>query len=321
MTLSRQHIFVLTFTLLYIFGFALYYIAIRNFEFLWYIAVMLGLTALLAWLTLKKRIPNYLLWLLSLWGLLHVMGGGVRIGESVLYAQVLFPLIVDGEISILKFDQLVHAYGFGVAALLVRHLIVRSVTLSPFGIAALSVLAAMGLGVVNEIVEFAAVVVALKTGVGGYFNTSLDLVANTFGAIIAVAVASLWPKKARPFKLRTYAFDFDGVIAKYEGKFMSDEHTDPPNHEVIAVMRELQRRGHSIVIFSTRSNTTIAAYAKEHGVPYDYINENPRTPVGNPGKPRAHLYIDDHALRYTGQNAKQLLREIGSFVVHYKQKQ
>lgn len=319
MKLSYQHIFVLSFTLLYIAGFAAYYLSIRNFEFMWYIAVMLGLTILLAWLALRKGIPTYLLWLLSFWGLLHVMGGGVRIEEGVLYAQVLFPFVVDGDLSILKFDQLVHAYGFGVVALLVRHLIVRSVTLSPFGVATLSVLAAMGLGAVNEVVEFIAVLSG-PTGVGGYFNTSLDLVANTFGAVIAVAAVSLWPKKAKGFKLRTYAFDFDGVIAKYEGRFVSDEHTDPPNHEVIEVMRELKRRGHSIVIFSTRSNKTIAVYAKEHDIPYDYINENPRTPVGNPGKPRAHLYIDDHALRYTGQNTRQLLREIESFVVHYKQK-
>ncbi|MEK6824495.1 MAG: hypothetical protein AABY02_01455, partial [Nanoarchaeota archaeon] len=51
-------------------------------------------------------------------------------------------------------------------------------------------LASMGLSVINELVEFGAVVFIEKTGVGGYFNTSLDLLFNTLGAVVGAGVSS-----------------------------------------------------------------------------------------------------------------------------------
>ena len=49
----------------------------------------------------------------------------------------------------------------------------------------LIVLGGMGIGALNEIIEFAAVVIFGQTGVGGYWNTALDLVFNLLGAIAA----------------------------------------------------------------------------------------------------------------------------------------
>jgi hypothetical protein len=46
----------------------------------------------------------------------------------------------------------------------------------------MAAIAGMGLGALNEIVEFIAVLTLPETGVGGYVNTSLDLTANTIGA-------------------------------------------------------------------------------------------------------------------------------------------
>ena len=43
----------------------------------------------------------------------------------------------------------------------------------------------MGFGALNEVVEFAAVAFFGQTGVGGYWNTALDLVFNMLGAIVA----------------------------------------------------------------------------------------------------------------------------------------
>ena len=48
------------------------------------------------------------------------------------------------------------------------------------------VMAGLGVGALNEIVEFAATVVMPETGVGGYINTSLDLVADLIGALAAL---------------------------------------------------------------------------------------------------------------------------------------
>ena len=44
----------------------------------------------------------------------------------------------------------------------------------------------MGLGAVNEIIEFSAVLAVPETNVGGYYNTALDLVFNGSGAILAM---------------------------------------------------------------------------------------------------------------------------------------
>lgn len=183
------------FSLGYVAAAGAYFVSIGNLEFLWYIAVLLFFLVFVGATLKRSQLPVWLLWLLSLWGLLHMLGGGLVVGDHVLYKQVLLPLFSDGgEFTILKYDQFVHAYGFGVAALLVRLLLMRSVAgiIPLFWIGVLSACAAMGLGAVNEIVEFAAVVASPQTGVGGYFNTALDLVFNALGAIIAVMGASLF---------------------------------------------------------------------------------------------------------------------------------
>ena len=48
------------------------------------------------------------------------------------------------------------------------------------------VMAGLGVGGLNEIIEFIATVIMPETGVGGYVNTSLDLVADLIGALIAL---------------------------------------------------------------------------------------------------------------------------------------
>jgi hypothetical protein len=50
------------------------------------------------------------------------------------------------------------------------------------GAFALCALAGMGLGALNEVVEFAAVLTLPDTNVGGYINTGWDLVSNAIGA-------------------------------------------------------------------------------------------------------------------------------------------
>jgi len=42
----------------------------------------------------------------------------------------------------------------------------------------------------NEVIEFAATLLVPETNVGGYLNTGWDLVANLFGA--TVAVTAIW---------------------------------------------------------------------------------------------------------------------------------
>lgn len=194
---------VLGVTLAYTAVFGTIFIASGNAEFVWYVVTLLILVGLVAVGQRKAAFPPAILWALSAWGLIHMAGGGVPVGDSVLYAHVVLPLYGSsaggGEFVFLKYDQIVHFYGFGVTAWLLWHLLRRHFP-EMAGTASLfvfPVLGAMGLGAANEMIEFAAVVVFPDTNVGGYVNTALDLVFNTVGALTAMVLVRLFaPRQA-----------------------------------------------------------------------------------------------------------------------------
>jgi hypothetical protein len=193
---------VATFTAAYLVAATVGALGLGNQEFLFYIVVMVVLVGVI-WLVHRNiGLEIATLWALSLWGLLHMAGGLLAVPESwpisgdirVLYSLWLIP-------ERLKYDQVVHAYGFGVATWVcwqgiraaIRH---RGGDAVPTG--GLMVLAAaggMGLGALNEVIEFAATLLVPETNVGGYFNTGWDLVANTTGATFAAVV--IWLRGAR----------------------------------------------------------------------------------------------------------------------------
>ena len=189
---------VLLFSLTYTLGFGAYYVTTANYEFLWYVAILVFFLVLLLTTIHKTHFSPLILWGLSIWGLLHMAGGSIPVGDGVLYGVQLIDIIQNGEYTILRYDQFVHAFGFGVATL-VAHSLLAPRWKEGSSKALLYALAAgvgMGLGTINEIVEFIAVVVFPETGVGGYVNTALDLVANMIGAIIAALFLS-WRDKQR----------------------------------------------------------------------------------------------------------------------------
>ncbi len=171
-------------------GFTIFYLRIANYEFLWYIGVMVFFLALVL-VTLRRTNFDYLtLGGLSLWGLMHLAGGGVIVNGNVLYALPLIPLLGNGDSLILKFDQLVHFIGFGTSTLVAYHLIKPYLgsVVNYKVLYVLVVLMGMGVGAFNEIVEYFATLVFSETGVGGYDNTMIDIIFNTLGAITAVFI-------------------------------------------------------------------------------------------------------------------------------------
>lgn len=167
-----------------------------NLEFVLYLGVMV---TVLAWVVVKQRSIKFdltILWGMTLWGLMHMCGGLLHVNGETLYSLQLVPLLP--QLHILRYDQLVHTFGFGVATLLCYHL------LRPFlrdnidrrgTLVFLVVLMGSGLGAVNEMIEFLAVLTFPETGVGGYENTMLDIVFNLFGGILAV----IWLTRGRTF--------------------------------------------------------------------------------------------------------------------------
>lgn len=181
-------------------------LASGNQEFIFYIVVMLVLLAAAAMVHLRVNFSDGVIWGLSAWGALHMAGGLVPVPESwpingdvrVLYSLWFIP-------GWLKYDQVVHAFGFGVTMVACwqglrvgiagfARTTVKEV-LPTFGLVVVCWAAALGFGALNEVVEFAVTQLVPNTNVGGYDNTGWDLVANTVGATIAAI--GVWSARNR----------------------------------------------------------------------------------------------------------------------------
>lgn len=191
--MRKVHIWILLFNALYLLIFGIYYLSVKNYEFLWYIAVIVVLGIVVAVNLNKSKLDNLVLWLLSIWGLLHMVGGGIRIAGKTVYSLRLIDIVdKGGQFYILKMDQLIHFYGFLVAAILVYQLLrtARIDSLSSPKIAVfVAWLGSMGLGALNEVVEFLAFIALAETGVGDLYNTGLDLIFNMCGALVGALIA------------------------------------------------------------------------------------------------------------------------------------
>jgi hypothetical protein len=166
-----------------------------NAEFLFYIAIMLVLIGVVWAVHRSVRLSAGVLWGLSIWGLAHMAGGLLIVPEGWPVnadSRVLYTLwLIPGR---LKYDHLVHAYGFGMTTWVcwqgLRAAISRrgGHATSGFGLMVLSAAGGLGFGALNEVVEFVATLLVPETNVGGYRNTGWDLVANLVGATVAVAL-------------------------------------------------------------------------------------------------------------------------------------
>ena len=195
---TRGRLLVLIFTMLYIAAAAVYFYMTGVKEFTLYLAVLLGLVAFVIWTLPRTKLPTWALWCLSVLGLLHALGGGVIVNGDVLYNLVLIPILDNGVngITIWRFDQLVHPYGTAIAAIITYFFIARAAKLPRIWMVVIAALAAMGLGALNEVIEFITKLTIPNTEVGGYSNTAIDLCANAIGALAGSAFAALrWGKR------------------------------------------------------------------------------------------------------------------------------
>ena len=135
----------------------------KNSEFAFYLIIMCVLIAVTACVHWHARLHVAALWGLSLWGMAHLAGGLISVpaawpthGDSlVLYNLWLIP-------GFLKYDQLVHVFGFGLITWISWQGIgnafrKKGVKVEPtIGLLILCVASGMGFGAANEIVEFIA---------------------------------------------------------------------------------------------------------------------------------------------------------------------
>ena len=134
----------------------------------------------------RLNYPPVTLGLLILWLTFHLVGGTLLVKGVKLYDLMLITIIGE-PYNILKYDQVIHVFCYVAMTRLIFVPIsnVLKNDASLFLIGLVTILAGSGIGAMNEVVEFAAVVF-LDAGdaVGGYTNTALDIVANTIGALI-----------------------------------------------------------------------------------------------------------------------------------------
>lgn len=185
---------ILIFSITYTISFGLYFGSIGNFEFLWYVGILSVLIILVIFLHARFKFSNEVLFAISLWGLLHMIGGSDIYGKRT-YARMIYPLFSSqiAGTDILRYDQFMHFYVYVVVTLMIFYI------LSPYMkketpiwlFSALLVIMGIGVGAINEIIEFIPVLVFGNTGVGDYYNTLWDIVFNTLGAIVAVVYLSM----------------------------------------------------------------------------------------------------------------------------------
>ncbi|HEX2149934.1 MAG TPA: hypothetical protein VHI31_07185 [Actinomycetota bacterium] len=147
-----------------------------------YLAIVLLDFLVVAALNRRTRLPGWLLWGLSIWGLMHMIGGLVFWESSqngIVYGIWLIPRVI-------RYDQLTHALGFamGTAACWFG-LDLRTVSDAPAaGKALMAGLMGMGLGALNEVVEFASIYAVPDQQVGGLENMGWDLIFNLMGCFL-----------------------------------------------------------------------------------------------------------------------------------------
>ena len=104
---------VTAFTSAYLLGATIQSVRQGDAEFFLYAFVVLLLGLMTLSLHQHFRFPTALLWCLSIWGLMHLLGGLLHIPEtwprqgvnSVLYNAWIIP-------GFIRYDNIVHAYGF-----------------------------------------------------------------------------------------------------------------------------------------------------------------------------------------------------------------
>lgn len=190
---------VLAFTLTYTVGFSIWFLLSGNVEFIVYVLTMIMLIILVVANFRKVEFPIFMLWLLAFLGLTHMAGGGIIVGESVLYSYKVVQIAGSGDLALLKYDQIIHAFGVGVTTWVLWHHLVLNYPIprNTWTVYIYPALAATGLGAMNEAIEFSAVLVVQETNVGGYFNTALDLVFNSLGAIGAMILIWVSERKQK----------------------------------------------------------------------------------------------------------------------------
>ena len=111
--------------------------------------------------------------------------------------------------------------------------------------------------------------------------------------------------------MKIIAFDFDGVIAEYDG-WKGEDIFGEPIKETIKVMIDLYIKDFSIIIWTCRRDTpALRNWLHKNHVPFDSINSISHNPPGTSGKPAYDVLVDDRAINFKpGINLLETINEV-----------
>lgn len=189
---------ILVFTWIYLIFFILLAVVRKNYEFVFYIAVICLLTITTILHHKELHLKPTIVGGLSVIGLMHLAGGNLHFNGIRLYDIYLFQ-------SFIRYDQIVHTLGFFVATFvsysLIRPYLDTRMKHHPLVLSIILILTASGFGAINEVLEFAAVIfLGAAQAVGDYYNNAWDLVFNMLGAIAACIFIHPYHKRTRSIK-------------------------------------------------------------------------------------------------------------------------
>lgn len=171
----------------------LYYTNYGDFEFVYYGFLSLVFSIpFLIFFTNKVNPPISVVIGLGVLILINMCAGGIiMIGQERLYDWVVFPIIVESsDLSIIKFDQIVHTFG-GLMTTLVLYYLIKSKAkenkYDSFLFAIVILLAGFGASAFYEILELVSTTFE-NNGVGLYYNTVLDLCSDFLGSLVATII-------------------------------------------------------------------------------------------------------------------------------------
>ena len=109
MFLNKGQLKIFIITAIYLFLSFVIFSNRKNYEFIMYIGVIIFVLIVILATNKKINYPNFVLWGMSLWGLLHMAGGGLIVrGESLYRFKIIELINKGGDFYILKMDQVIH---------------------------------------------------------------------------------------------------------------------------------------------------------------------------------------------------------------------
>jgi len=164
-------------------GFCSYGFATGSPSTVGYVSSVIIIGAAIVWLR-RAAVPGLLAAGLAIAAIATLAGGLIDVGQNVLYNASVGPYSKELGTHFLQYDHFAHAY---VSFVVVFACWVMLAAPHAGGdhrrdLVLLTVGTALGLGALNEMVEFLATLAHHGAHAGGYWNTGWDLVCNFIGA-------------------------------------------------------------------------------------------------------------------------------------------